>query len=99
MKKKISMKTIRELYRVDAKYWKTGDTDLLEKRMRLSMDVDERFWDDMGAIMSIVTRKHYPVQRFVDVIKLLGFDVEDEFDAPILARDAEISDSKGENDD
>ena len=81
MNKKIGMKTIRELYRVDAKYWKTGDVDILEKRSRLAHEIDGRFPSEISGLMRMVTQKHFPVQKFVDVIKLLGYEVEEEDNA------------------
>lgn len=78
MNKKISMETVRELYRVDNKYWRTGDTDILEKRASLAAKIDGLFWDCICDIMRMVTQKHFPVQKFVDVIKLLGYEVEED---------------------
>lgn len=77
---RIDMKTIRELYRVNNKYWKTGDTDILEKELALARKIDKEFWGEIQGIMSMVTKKHFPVQKFVDVIKLLGYEVEEEDD-------------------
>ena len=74
------MQTVRELYRVDAKYWKTGDVDILPLRSSLSDSLDKRFGYELINIMSVVTRKHYPVQRFVDVCKLLGIELEEDDD-------------------
>ena len=80
MIKMIKMSTIREFYRVDAEYWETGDVDLLPARSKLAHEVCERFWTEMGNIMHIVTAKKYPVEKFVEVIRMLGFDVEEEDD-------------------
>lgn len=74
-RERVSMETVRELYRVDNKYWKTGDADILEKRILLAQKIDRCFWDSMCDIMRMVTQKHYPVQKFVDVIELLGYKV------------------------
>ena len=77
---RISMKTIRELYRVNNKYWKMGDTDILEKEFALARKIDKEYWGEIKGIMSMVIQKHFPVQKFVDVIKLLGYEVEEEND-------------------
>ena len=76
--KTYDMKNLRELYRVDNKYWKTGDTDLLEKRMALGEKIDPKYWDVINDITSIVTRKYLPVATLVEVLRLLGYEPEEE---------------------
>ena len=72
----IKMDAIRELYRVDNKYWKTGDTDILPKRIELAKCIDERFYGDVSGIAHIVTQKHYPVAKLAEVLRTLGYNVE-----------------------
>ena len=72
------MDTIRELYRVDNKYWKTGDKDILPKRTELAKSIDDRFWSEVSGIARIVTQKHYTVKKLADVLRMLGYDVEEE---------------------
>lgn len=74
----IPIKVIRELYRVDNKYWKTGDVDILPKRIELGRKVDERFWAEICGIAYIVTQKHYPVKKLVEVLEMLGYEIEKE---------------------
>ena len=72
------IKTLRDLYRVDNKYWKTGDTDYLFARTKLAMDIDERFWSDVQSIVSIATRKHLPIKAVIAALKPLGILINDE---------------------
>lgn len=71
--KTYSFKTLKELYRVDNKYWKTGDTDLLDKRTNLAKAINERFTFEITAIVSIATRSHLPVNAVVEALYPLGF--------------------------
>ena len=68
---------LRELYRVDNKYWKTGDIDILHKRMAVAEQIDEKFWSEILSIASLITRKHMPVNKFVEVLKVLGYEAEE----------------------
>ena len=76
--KVIPIKLIRELYRLDNKYWKTGDADILPARFQVAQEMDERFYGELCGIMRMVTQQNYPVKRFVDIIRLLGYDIEEE---------------------
>lgn len=75
MKKQVSIKLLRELYRVDNKYWKTGDIDILPKRNGLAEAIDSRFWSEICSIASIVTQKHLPVDTFAKCLDLLGYEI------------------------
>lgn len=77
---RISMKTLSELYRVSNKYWRTGDTDILPKEVEIARTVCDEYWSEIMDITRIVTRKHYPVKKLAEVLKVLGFDVEEEDD-------------------
>ena len=74
----IPIKTIRELYRVDNKYWKIGDIDILPKRRELGQKVDEEFYSEICGIARIVTQKHYPVKKLIEVLEMLGYEIEKE---------------------
>ena len=76
MAEKYKEKDLRELYRVDNKYWKTGDADILPKRTEIAMSISSRFWDKVAGIVSIATRKHLPIQNVIDALKLLGFEMD-----------------------
>lgn len=76
MKTKYKKQDLRELYRVDNKYWKTGDTDLLDKRINLAKSIDEKFWCEVASMTAVATRKHLPVQTLVNALKVLGFEME-----------------------
>ena len=67
---------LRELYRIDNKYWKTGDIDILHKRMAVAQQIDERFWSEISSIASLITRKHMPFNKFVEVLEVLGYEAE-----------------------
>lgn len=68
---------LRELYRVDNKYWKTGDIDILEKRFALAKDIDKKFWSEICSIASIVTRKHLPFNKLVEALRVFGYEPEE----------------------
>lgn len=76
MSELIKIDTIQELYRVDNKYWKTGDTDILPKRTEVAQSIDKRFWSEVSGIAHIVTQKHYPVAKLAEVLRMLGYNVE-----------------------
>ena len=78
MAEKYKEKDLRELYRIDNKYWKTGDVDILPKRLQIAMSISERFWDKIAATVSIATQKHLPIQNVIDALKLLGFEKDEE---------------------
>ena len=72
------MKSLRELYRVDNKYWKTGDTDILPKRSDLGRDIDSNFGDQIADMVSIATRCHLSVQSVVEALAALGYVAMDD---------------------
>lgn len=78
MIEKYKEKDLRELYRIDNKYWKTGDVDILPKRMEIAKSISYRFWDAVATVVSIATRKHLPIQNVIDALKLLGFEMDGE---------------------
>ena len=73
-----NIKTLRDLYRVDNKYWKTGDTDYLSARTKFAMEIDERFWSEVQGIVSVATRKHLPIKSVIAALKPLGILFSDE---------------------
>lgn len=75
MKKQVSIKLLRELYRVDNKYWKTGDVDILPKCIELAKAIDSKFWCEIKSIACIVTRKHFSVDTFAKCLELLGYEI------------------------
>lgn len=75
MKKQVSIKLLRELYRVENKYWKTGDTDILPKVNEYAEAIDSIFWCDISSIASIVTRKRLSVDTFAKCLELLGYEI------------------------
>ena len=68
---------LRELYRVDNKYWKTGDIDILHKRMAVAQQIDERFWSEISSIVALITRKHMPFNKLVEALSVLGYEAEE----------------------
>lgn len=78
MAEKYKEKDLRELYRIDNKYWKTGDVDILPKRTQIAESISERFYDAVVTVVSIATRKHLPIQNVIDALKLLGFEMDGE---------------------
>ena len=74
---KAQIQTLRELYRVDNKYWATGDVDILEKRRALAKEIDERFYYEICVVTHIATQKHFPVKKLAEVLKMLEFEIEE----------------------
>lgn len=68
---------LRELYRVDNKYWKTGDVDILNKRMALAKGIDEKLWDCVTSLTAFVTRRKKPFNVLVEAMKVLGYEPEE----------------------
>ena len=77
MTERYKEKDLRELYRIDNKYWKTGDADILPKRTQIAMSISSRFWDAVATTVSIATRKHLPIQNVIDALRLLGFEMDE----------------------
>lgn len=77
MTEKYKEKDIRELYRIDNKYWKTGDADILPKRFEIARSISDRYWDAVATVVSIATRKHLPIQNVIDALKFLGFEMDE----------------------
>ena len=71
---------LRELYRVDNKYWKTGDIDILDKRMALAKKIDEKLWDYVTSLTSLVTRRKKPFNVLVEAMKVLGYVAEEQME-------------------
>ena len=76
MKQKYSEAAIRELYRIDNKYWKTGDTDILAARIEAAQRISERFYGEVSGIVSIATRTNKPLKTVIDALAVLGFEME-----------------------
>lgn len=74
--KTYKLKTLRELYRVDNKYWKTGDVDILDKRLRLAQEIDSEYWSEIQAITALTTRNHKPFNTLVEALRLYGYEGE-----------------------
>ena len=68
--KTYKLTTLRELYRVDNKYWKTGDVDILDKRLMLAQEIDSEYWSEIQAITALTTRKHKPFNALVEALRL-----------------------------
>lgn len=71
-------KDLRELYRIDNKYWKTGDVDILDARMILAKKICEKRWDSINAIVSLATRENIPIKVVVEILALYGLEMEPE---------------------
>lgn len=69
---------LRELYRVDNKYWKTGDVDILDKRTALGKKIDGRYWDCITSLTEFVTRQKKPFHVLVEAMKVLGYVAEEQ---------------------
>lgn len=69
---------LRELYRVDNKYWKTGDVDILEKRMAIAKRIDEKYWDSITSLTAFTTRQRLPFNKLVDAMRIMGYEPYEE---------------------
>lgn len=78
MKKQVSIKLLRELYRVDNRYWKTGNVDILAKRKEFGKAIDPIFYYEIADLASIVTRKHLSVDTLAKCLELLGYEIMEE---------------------
>ena len=74
----VSAEILRELYRVDNRYWKTGDVDILPKRRELAGLIDKTYYSEVAGIARIITQRRYPVAKLAEVLTLLGYEVEQE---------------------
>lgn len=76
--KKYRWDDLRELYRVDNKYWKTGDVDILEKRTALAMRIDKKYWDSIASLATFTTRQRLPFNKLVDAMRIMGYEPYEE---------------------
>lgn len=72
--KKYRWDDLRELYRVDNKYWKTGDVDILEKRMSIAKRIDEKYWDNITNLTAFTTKQRLPFNKLVDAMRIMGYE-------------------------
>ena len=75
---KYTEKQIRELYRIDNKYWKTGDIDFAKLAIEAARVIDQKYWDCVKNIADFACRKHMPVQTVIDALALFGYECEEE---------------------
>ena len=89
MMKKINKKLLDELIRIERKYWKTGDTDLLDKQTLLAHDLSKftfgndgswlKFSDFVGSIVaSNGLKKSATNQDIYNAFAVLGYEVAGE---------------------
>ena len=71
-------KDLRELYRVDNKYWKTGDVDILSARTELAERIHKKRYDSICAIVSLATRENIPIKSVVEILEIYGLKMEPE---------------------
>ena len=72
--KKYRWDDLRELYRVDNKYWKTGDVDILEKRTSIAKRIDEKYWDNITNLTAFTTKQRLPFNKLVDAMRIMGYE-------------------------
>lgn len=75
--KRYKRKTLQDLYRVTGKYWNTGDTDYLDTVIKLSKDIDDKFWCEIEQIAAMAVRKHKSIDTLIEALKLFGYEVEE----------------------
>lgn len=76
--KKYKLETLRDMYRVVKKYWKTRDTDYIEVSLSKGQQIDDRFWSEIHALVTFAVRAHKKVDTVVRALELFGYEVEEE---------------------
>ena len=78
MVKQVELKTVKELYRVDKKYWETSDTDLLDKDLALSEEIDHEFWAEITHVFTLAIRRRIPLKTLIVILGLYGYEIVEE---------------------
>ncbi len=66
---------VREAYRVSNKYWKTGDVDILPKKIETARAIDNKYWSEISSIVDLTAKKHLPVYVLSYVLKEFGYEI------------------------
>ena len=76
--KRYKLKTLRDMYRVINKFWKTSDTDYVDMSLSKSQQIDSRLWSEIHALVTLAVRTHKSVDTAVRALELFGYAVEEE---------------------
>lgn len=84
MQIKIKKDTLLELIRVYRKYWKTGDTDLLDKKTNLCFALEEQTngkidWGDFSELVGAFTKWNLNLdnEKIIYIFEIVGIEVID----------------------
>lgn len=75
---KYSLEDLKTAYRADKKFWSTGDADYLGSKTNACKSISEKYWLQIGNILSLANRIGYPIQTVIDVLKMFGFEPEEQ---------------------
>ena len=82
MQIKIKKDTLLELIRVYRKYWKTGDTDLLDKKTNLCFELEKQTsekidWSDFSELVGVFTKWNLNLddEKIIYILELIGIKV------------------------
>lgn len=69
---------LRELCRVDRKYWETGNTDILDRRTNIAQRISNKYWSEVLGIVAFANKTGKPIDTVISVLALYGFEMEQE---------------------
>ena len=77
--KKISKNLIDEFIRVCKKYWKTGDVDILDKKINIAKDIEletNKCWPIWEGFLESLCRFNVSSNCIYDILETIGFEVK-----------------------
>ena len=75
---KYKIKDLKELYRLERKYWSTGDVDVLPATSIASKKIDPRNFGFASDLAKITYYRGGTFQTLVDALKVFGYEPEEE---------------------
>ena len=78
---KIPKSLIDEFIRVDKKYWKTGDVDILDKTINITKDIElktNKDWCIWNELLGGLCRLNVSSNCIYGILETIGFEVVDE---------------------
>lgn len=78
---KIPKSLIDEFIRVDKKYWKTGDVDILDKTINITKDIElktDKDWLIWKDFLGGLCRLNVSSNCIYGILETIGFEVVDE---------------------
>lgn len=75
---KYRIKDLKEVYRIERKYWSTGDVDVLPAISNASKKIDPMNTNIANDLAKITYFRGGTFQTLVDALKLFGYEPEEE---------------------